>query len=145
MERNSPIILIAEDDPDDRLIIEEALEENQSKTTIKFVHDGQELIDYLEQAEKQAADHAMPNVIMLDLNMPKIDGREALRYVKGNVLFKKIPTIILTTSRAAEDIEASYDLGVNSFITKPSNFSGMTEIIGLINKYWFETVELPKR
>ena len=139
------MILIAEDDPDDRMIIEEAIQENGSKSAIHFVHDGQELIDYLEETQAEGSETPVPQVIILDLNMPKIDGREALRFVKNNQLFKKIPTIILTTSKAAEDIESSYDLGVNSFITKPANFSGMTEVVRKLNEYWFETVELPKK
>ena len=138
MEEKKPFLLIAEDDPDDRLIIQDAVDENEIDYNIHFVNDGQELIDYLSKFTGH-----LPKLIILDLNMPKIDGREALKYVKTQPRFKMIPTIILTTSSAIEDIKKSYDLGVNSFIIKPSNFSDMVKITNSLSKYWFNTVQLP--
>lgn len=139
----APIILIAEDDADDRMIIEDALNETNNEVNVEFVHDGSQLIEYLENNLKASQGKALPTIIILDLNMPKIDGRQALAFVKGHDAFKRIPTIILTTSHAAEDIEKTYDLGVNSFITKPSNYSEMVQIAKRLSTYWFSTVELP--
>lgn len=142
MNLKLPLILIAEDDQDDRMIIQDALEETHKDLEIKFVYDGQQLIEYLESND-DTIKNELPSVIILDLNMPKIDGREALKFVKSHTIFKKIPTIVLTTSQAAEDIEQTYDMGVNSFITKPNNYSEMIVMAEQLSNYWFKAVQLP--
>ena len=138
-------ILIAEDDEDDRLLMEEALEENDFINNIFFVENGEELMDYLYSRDKyqDKVEFPRPNIILLDLNMPKKDGREALKEIKSEPNFRSIPIIVLTTSKAQEDIVRSYDLGVNSFITKPVTFDSLVEIMKTFTQYWFTIVELP--
>ena len=139
-----PTILIADDDADDRMMIKEALEENNFSHDMRFVEDGEELLDYLHQRGKYLTEKVLrPNLIILDLNMPKIDGREALSQIKSNVNLKRIPVIVLTTSRAEEDIVRTYDLGVNSFICKPVHFNDLVIVAREIGNYWFSTVALP--
>ena len=139
------VILVADDDEDDRLMTKEALEENRLVNEVRFVADGEELMDYLHSRGKYSrADEApRPGVILLDLNMPKKDGREALSEIKADARLRQIPIVILTTSKAEEDIFRSYDLGVNSFITKPVSFTAFVEVMKTLTKYWFEIVELP--
>lgn len=138
-------ILLADDDEDDRLLAEDALEESRLANTLKFVEDGEELMDYLHQRGEWAEPGAAPRpgLILLDLNMPRKDGRQALKEIKGDPELRNIPVVILTTSKAEEDILRSYDLGVNSFITKPVTFDGLVDIMRLLGRYWFEIVELP--
>jgi CheY-like chemotaxis protein len=145
---NSPkkiTVLIAEDDEDDRLLIEEALEENNLLNNLYFVENGEELMDYLYHrgAYTDQSLFPRPNIILLDLNMPKKDGREALKEIKEDPYLKSIPIIVLTTSKAEEDILKSYDLGVNSFISKPVNFDSLVNIMETFSRYWFEIVQLP--
>lgn len=137
-------IVMADDDPDDRMLMKEAFLENNLTNMLKFVEDGAELLDYLHKKGKFAEETVRPGLILLDLNMPRIDGREALRQIKSDSNLKRIPVIVLTTSTAAEDIAKSYDLGVNSFISKPSNYSDLVKVALQIGSYWFRTVELPK-
>lgn len=145
MERKSLIILMAEDDPDDRMLTKEAMEENKLNNDLRFVEDGVELMDYLYQRNKYTPDTApAPGLILLDLNMPRMDGREALRQIKSNEKFKKTPVVVLTTSKAEEDVVKSYELGVNSFITKPVTFNDLLKVTRQIGTYWFEIVALPK-
>lgn len=141
-EKISLTILIAEDDPDDRVLTKEAFEENYLLNNLYFVEDGEELMNYLYKKGKYV-DKPLPNLILLDLNMPRKDGREALKEIKTHPEFRKIPVIILTTSKAEEDIIKTYDLGVNSFITKPVSFFDFVEVTKILGKYWFEMVELP--
>lgn len=138
-------ILIAEDDPDDTLMIREAFEENLILNNLYFVDDGEQLMDYLLRRKKytNTKNYPTPGMILLDLNMPKKDGREALNELKSNTLLRRIPVIILTTSKAEEDIIKSYDLGVSGFITKPVTFIDLVRFIKIMGKYWFEIVELP--
>jgi len=145
MSSKSITILLADDDADDRMMAAEALEESRLANDVRFVEDGEELIDYLRRNGKyQAADSApRPGLILLDLNMPKMDGREALREIKADPELRSIPVIVLTTSKAEEDIYRTYDLGVNSFITKPVNFEQLVVVMKALGKYWFEIVELP--
>lgn len=146
MKTSKPItILIADDDADDRMMIKEALEESRLTNNLQFVENGEELMDYLlhRGAFSNKETHPMPGLILLDLNMPRKDGREALREIKLDAHLRQIPVIILTTSKAEEDILRSYNLGVNSFITKPVSFSGLVDIMKTLNKYWFQIVELP--
>ena len=138
-------IVVADDDPDDRMFMREALEEIRLANDLKFVVDGEELMDYLKCRGKYS-DHSTdnrPGLILLDLNMPRKDGREALKEIKADPLLRHIPVVVLTTSRAEEDIFRTYDLGVSSFITKPVNFDGLIDVLTVIGKYWFEIVELP--
>jgi len=146
MEDRKPIdILLAEDDEDDYLLIAEALEESRLANKIHWVKDGEELLDYLYRRGDYAepGESPTPGIILLDLNMPRKDGREALKEIKSDPALRKIPVIVLTTSKAEEDILRSYDLGVNSFIRKPVQFEAFVEIVKVLGKYWFEIVELP--
>ena len=137
-------ILMADDDVDDRLLAQEALAENKLANDLHFVENGEELLDYLYQRGKFNEDNApKPGLILLDLNMPKMDGREALKQLKSNADFRRIPVIVLTTSKSEEDIIKSYDLGVNSFISKPVTFQELVEVTKHIGNYWFGIVELP--
>lgn len=140
-----PIILMADDDADDRMLAKEALSENKLANDLHFVEDGEELLDYLNQRGKFNTENApRPGLILLDLNMPKMDGREALSKIKSDPMLRKIPVIVLTTSKAEEDIIRSYELGVNSFISKPVTFDELVEVTRQIGKYWFGIVELPR-
>jgi len=146
MRKYKPItILIADDDTDDRMLIKEALDESRLNNGLSFVEDGEQLMDYLlnRGAFSDKEKYPTPGLILLDLNMPRKDGREALKEIKEDPHLRGIPVIILTTSKAEEDIIKSYDLGVNSFITKPVSFSALVDIMKTLNKYWFEIVELP--
>jgi CheY-like chemotaxis protein len=138
-------ILMAEDDSDDRMLTQEAWKENRLASRLDFVRDGEELMDYLHRRNSYAhLVHApLPGLILLDLNMPKKDGREALKEIKADPHLRRIPIVVLTTSKAEEDILRSYDLGVNSFITKPVTFEALVEVIRTLAMYWFEIVELP--
>jgi len=138
---------MADDDEDDRLMAREAFSEVKLLNDFHTVEDGEELMDYLLR-RKQYADPAMsprPGIILLDLNMPKKDGRTALAEIKADPSLRQIPIVVLTTSKAEEDILRSYDLGVNSFIVKPVTFDQFIEIMKTITKYWFEVVELPPK
>ena len=143
--RNPVTILMAEDDPDDRLLTKEALEDNRLINDLHFVEDGEELMDYLCQRGQYADPDTSPRpgLILLDLNMPRKDGREALEEIKADPNLRRIPIVVLTTSKAEEDILRSYDLGVNSFIVKPVTFGALVEVMQALKKYWFEIVELP--
>jgi len=138
-------ILLAEDDPDDRQLTEDALAECRLANDIHFVEDGEQLLDYLLRRGQYAAmaKDPLPGLILLDLNMPRKDGREALKEIKTHPDLRRIPIIVLTTSKAEEDILRTYDLGVNSYITKPVTFASLVEIIKVLGRYWFEIVELP--
>ncbi len=138
-------ILMADDDEDDCMLASEALTETRLQHELHFVKDGEELMDYLYQRGKYANPNNAPppGLILLDLNMPKKDGREALREIKTNPTFRHIPIVILTTSKAEEDIQLSYYLGANSFIIKPVTFASLVEVMKTIGKYWFDIVELP--
>jgi CheY-like chemotaxis protein len=137
-------ILIAEDDPDDRLLAQEALEESRLANDIHFVSDGEELLDYLYRRGDYSQQNApRPGLILLDLNMPRKDGREALSEIKLDSDLRRIPIVVMTTSKAEEDILRTYDLGVSSFIVKPLTFDGLVEVMQTLGRYWFEIVELP--
>lgn len=140
-------LLIADDDAEDRMLIKEALDESRLINDIHFVEDGEELMDYLYHRGKYADEkkHPTPGLILLDLNMPKKDGREVLKEMKADKNLKYLPVVILTTSKAEEDIIKTYDLGVNSFITKPVSFHGLVEIMRTLSNYWFKIVELPHK
>ena len=161
VSRSKPItILLADDDPDDRLLTRDAFDESRLRNELDMVEDGEELMDYLYSRGNYSGDAARrapqrrrapagdaarprPSLILLDLNMPRKDGREALKEIKSDPELRSIPVVVLTTSKAEEDIFRTYDLGVNSFIIKPVTFDGMVNVIRTLGKYWFEIVELP--
>jgi CheY-like chemotaxis protein len=138
-------ILLADDDADDRMMAGEALAESRLANDLRLVEDGEELMDYLHRRGRYSdpADAPRPGLILLDLNMPRKDGREALSEIKQDPELRKIPVVVLTTSQAEEDIYRTYDLGVNSFITKPVMFESLVNVMRTLGKYWFEIVELP--
>jgi len=140
-------IVLAEDDLDDRLMATEALEESRLANDLHIVENGEELMDYLHHQGKFAEmeDWKIPGLILLDLNMPKKDGREALKEIKADPALRRIPIVVLTTSDEEEDIFRTYDLGVNSFITKPVSFESLVDIMKTLRLYWFEIVELPQQ
>lgn len=145
-DRKSIVIMMADDDPDDRSMTKEALEENFLLNELRFTEDGAELMDYLKRRGKYSNPESSPRpgVILLDLNMPKKDGRECLKEIKSDDDLKSIPVIVLTTSKAEEDILRTYDLGVNSFVTKPVTFVELVEVMKNLGNYWFDIVQLPK-
>lgn len=145
MENSKPVwVLAAEDDPDDRLLVGEAFRDAGLNCNLEFVEDGDSLLDYLlargNFAERQGR---QPSLILLDLNMPGKDGREALAELKSHPQLRRIPVVVMTTSRAQTDILQSYDLGVSSFIVKPATFDALVEVVRRLGQYWLETVELP--
>jgi len=141
------VVLYAEDDDDQILLIQEAFKKSQSDIQIRQVRDGEELMDYLlhRGAFTNPASAPRPDVVLLDLNMPKKDGREALNEIKGHALLRHIPVVVLTTSRAEDDIIRCYELGANSYIRKPLNFIKLIEILKAFSEYWFRVVALPFR
>lgn len=137
-------ILMADDDEDDRLLTKEALEESKLTNPIYFVRDGQELLDYLNREAPYTDDTAypMPGLILLDLNMPRLDGKKALKIIKGDAKLKHIPVVVMTTSN--QDVEAlkSYELGANSYIVKPIKFEKLVDVLQVLGNYWFSIVKL---
>ena len=138
-------ILMADDDADDRQMTREAFEESRVANDLRFVENGVELMDYLKRRGKYGdpASSPRPGLILLDLNMPKKDGREALKEIKADPHLKQIRVVVLTTSKAEEDIFRTYDLSAASYITKPVTFEGLVEVVKTLGKYWLEIVELP--
>ena len=138
-------ILMADDDPEDRMLAQEALEEARLANGLQFVEDGEELLDYLNHRGQYTDSESFPRpgLILLDLNMPRMDGREALEKIRADPDLHQIPVVVLTTSKAEEDIFRTYDLGGSSFITKPVEFEGLVQVMKVLQKYWFEIVELP--
>ena len=139
-------VLMADDDQDDCLLVKNAFAASLIINSLYFVEDGEELMNYLYHRGKYSdtAAFPMPGLILLDLNMPRKDGREALREIKANQYLRRIPVIILTTSEREEEIFRSYEMGANSFITKPVTFQGLVEVMKTLSRYWFEIVELPR-
>jgi CheY-like chemotaxis protein len=139
-------ILICDDDADDRMLTEQALHDAHIANDLRFVEDGEQLLDYLYQRGEYAGELGLaprPGLILLDLNMPKLDGRDALKAMKGDPALHDIPVVVLSTSALDADIVRSYQLGVNSFITKPVTFSGLVDAMNVLGRYWLEIVELP--
>lgn len=138
-------ILMADDDEDDRLLTQDALRESRVLNSLHFVEDGVDLMEYLRKEGKYAtgAPCPRPSLILLDLNMPRMDGREALRNIKSDENLRGIPVVILTTSKQEEDMVRGYNLGAASYITKPVNFDGLVDLMRALGKYWVEFVELP--
>jgi two-component system response regulator len=146
MDSRKPVtILMADDDPDDREFALKAIQHSRLANELRFVEDGEELLDYLHRRGKYAEPRSSPRpgLILLDLNMPRVDGREALRELKSHPSLKQIPVVVLTTSKTEEDILRSYNLGANCFISKPVTFEGLVEVVKVLNQHWLQLVELP--
>jgi len=142
---NAITILMADDDQDDCVLVRDAFVQSRLANDLHFVANGEDLMDYLYHrgAYADRANYPHPGLILLDLNMPRKDGREALQEIKSDPDLRSIPVVVLTTSKAEEDIVRSYDTGANSFITKPVTFEGLVDLIKSLGEYWFEIVELP--
>ena len=139
-------ILICDDDEDDRLLTQQALEDAHISNALRFVEDGEQCLDYLNQRGQYSGELGLaprPGLILLDLNMPKMDGRDVLKKIKADENLRDIPVVVLSTSSLDEDIARSYQMGVNSFITKPVTFAELVRAIEVIGSYWFKIVELP--
>jgi CheY-like chemotaxis protein len=137
-------ILLADDDEEDCQFAKEALEESRLLNDLHIVHDGAALLEYLRHEGRYAEERPpRPDLILLDLNMPRLDGRQALEVMKGDTALRAIPVVVLTTSRAEEDVYRSYDIGASSFITKPVTFAGLVEVMQTLGRYWMQIVELP--
>lgn len=138
-------ILIADDNEDDRLMAREALVESRVRNELREVEDGEELMDYLHRRGRYARpeDSPRPGLILLDLNMPRKNGHEALQEIRQHPIFRRIPVVVLTTSQAEADIVRSYDLGVSSFITKPVTFEGLVQVMRAFGQYWIEICAIP--
>lgn len=146
MRAAKPItILMADDDPDDRQMTREAFEESRLANDLRFVEDGVELMDYLCRRNQYAEPDSSPRpgLILLDLNMPKKDGRQALSEIKAHPQLRNIRVVVMTTSKAEEDILRTYDLGASSYVTKPVTFAALVDVISTMGRYWLEIVELP--
>ncbi|ANQ49708.2 response regulator [Flammeovirga sp. MY04] len=139
-------IICAEDDPDDRMMTQEAFDECELKGDLTFVENGEELMSYLNRNNQfqELENQCLPDLILLDLNMPKKDGKDCICEIKKDPTLKKIPIVVLTTSNDEDDILKTYNLGVSSYITKPVQFDAMVDIFKTIHQYWFNTVRLPK-
>lgn len=132
------VILMADDDGDDQMLVKDAIKECGWEGDVVFVENGEELLKYLA---KEGVPR--PGLILLDLNMPRKDGREALKDIKANADLRRIPVVVLTTSKADTDVGTVYDLGANSFINKPVQFDALVNVMRRLQQYWFNTVELP--
>ena len=138
-------ILMADDDPDDRQLTREALAECRLANEIHFVEDGEQLMDYLlrKGAYANLASAKLPGLILLDLNMPRKDGREALKEIKQHPVFKKIPIIVFTTTKNENEIKRCYELGANTYIVKPVSFDGLLKVLDSIRTYWSSSASIP--
>lgn len=144
-QRRAVTILMADDDDDDRELARQAMEQGRLTSEFRFVEDGEELLDYLLRRGRYADPKSAPRpaLILLDLNMPRLDGREALRALKSHAVLRQIPVIVLTTSKAEEDILRSYDLGANCYISKPVTFEGFGEVMKVLDRHWLQLATLP--
>jgi len=134
---------MADDDEDDQLLLREAFRKVGPSGDLRVVNDGEELLTCLRHTVEEGGAACLPDLILLDLNMPRKDGRETLRELKADPALRSIPVVIFTTSAAADDITTSYDLGGNSYIRKPDSFAGLVEVVRMLDRYWFDTVRLP--
>jgi CheY-like chemotaxis protein len=141
--KQSTTILFAEDDPDDRLLLQKAVETTLSGCDLRFVVDGNDLMDYLRHRGRHATDSPSPTLIMLDLNMPGKDGRAVAREIKSDPLLRHIPIVVLSTSKSEEDVFQLYDLGVNSFLRKPESFEDLLRLVRDVRVFWLRTAQLP--
>lgn len=138
-------LLLAEDDPDDRLLLRDAVEDQRLDAELMCVEDGEQLIDYLNQrGEFDSGNAPVPVLILMDLNMPKMGGREALTVIKSHPVFRSLPVVMLTTSSDRADVAESYRLGASGFIVKPSDYHALVRAVGSLADYWLSTVRLPQ-
>ena len=139
-------VLLADDDPEDRQLTQNAFIENRLVNELDCVEDGEELMEYLHRRGRYSKlqNVPLPQLILLDLKMPRKDGCEALKEIRADPNLRRIPVVILTTSAAEGDIQLSYDLGANSYVTKPATFESLMELVKIINHYWFEVVKVPQ-
>jgi CheY-like chemotaxis protein len=140
-------ILMADDDAEDCILVRDALHEIGRNCELRFVRDGQELLDYLRHEGEYSDDRnaPWPDLILLDLKMPRKDGRETIRELKGDARHRSIPIVALTTSSASDDVEYCYDAGVNTYLAKPGTFHELTALLDALCRYWFDSAELPSR
>jgi CheY-like chemotaxis protein len=140
-----PVILIADDDEDDCFLIKEAAEEARLACSFRFVSDGEELMDYLEgrEGEKNSGKHRLPDLMLIDLHMPRKGGQEAIREIQADPVLRVIPKVVMSTSQATEDVQKLYEMGVNSYIVKPATFDSLVSLLKTLASYWFDTVRLP--
>jgi CheY-like chemotaxis protein len=149
----SQLVLFAEDDPEDRLLVRDAWERSKPENGLMFVSDGEELLDFLTGRERTSAAGSLhdadrdrfPDLVMLDLNMPRKDGREALREMRADRMLRHVPVVVFSTSDADRDIAAAYRLGANSYLAKPDSFSGLVRVFQTLKAYWLEAARLPPR
>ena len=139
------MILMADDDAGDRMLTKRAFDRSHLVNELHFVEDGEQLVQFLRHEGKDAPPNnpPRPGIILLDLNMPRMDGREALREIKSDPELRQIPVVVLTTSKEDEDVYRTYDLGANSYIVKPVTLEGLVEVIKTLGQYWFQIVQLP--
>ena len=138
-----PFILVAEDDSDDKFLLQTIFEEKSFDVPLEFVSNGVELLDYLDNIKKDELNLTYPVFILLDLNMPKMDGRQALKYLKESISFKKIPIVVFSTTKSDTEIRRCYELGANTYVVKPSNFDTLCNTIENISIYWMKVAEVP--
>ena len=145
-DRTTITILIADDDPDDRELTRDALQECRLVNDVHFVKDGEELVDYLNRRGeyRHLAGTALPGLILLDLNMPRKDGREALAEIKSDPMLRQTPVIVLTTSKSPDDIARCYQMGANSYISKPGDYAALLDMVRGLTRYWLQLVQLPR-
>jgi CheY-like chemotaxis protein len=138
-------ILVADDDEDDQVLAADALREAGVSNPLRFVRNGDELMNYLRHCGEYASlpPYPRPGLLLLDLNMPRKDGREALREIKADPQLRSIPVVVLTTSDSREDVDLVYALGGNSFISKPVTFDGLVKALRTLSDYWFRVAKLP--
>lgn len=136
-------ILIAEDDADDRFLLQTAFEENGFQDHLHFVENGIEVLSFLESAKMNNGQQNMPKLILLDLNMPKKDGREVLKEIKEDAVLKKIPVVVFSTTSSEHEMNRCYELGANSYITKPNSFEGLLQTVANLRNYWMQTSNSP--
>ncbi len=145
-EHSKLLILMAEDDPDDRLLTQEALAKSDINIALEFVDNGEALLDYLRgQGTYAAAPPRRPDLVLMDLNMPRKDGRETLLELKNDPEFNSIPIVIITSSHAEKDLQQSYNLGANAYITKPITFDSLVKIVKILGNFWLGIIDLPKK
>jgi CheY-like chemotaxis protein len=139
----SSFVLIAEDDPEDRLLVSDAWKQSQPEGGLSFVSDGEELLETLYAASRNEREARLPDLVVLDLNMPRKDGREALREMRADRILKLLPVVVFSTSNADRDIVAAYRLGANSYLSKPDTFAGLVRIFQALKEYWLNAARLP--
>ncbi len=140
-------VLMVDDDAEDCLLVRDALREAGRSCDVRFVRDGEELFDYLRHTGEYCQGYGAPwpDLILLDLKMPRKDGRESLGELKADPRCRRIPVVVLTSSTAESDVEFCYSLGANSYVTKPSGFRELVELLDVLGRYWFDVVLLPPK